>query len=34
MDDVPLLVRPVLQSPYPSDYEILSHLEDRIRRLA
>jgi len=33
MDDVPLPLRPALQSPYPSDFEILSRLEDRIRQL-
>jgi len=33
MDGVPLPLHPVLQSPYPSDYEILSRLEDHIRHL-
>ncbi len=34
MDDVPLPLRPAIPSRYPSDYEILSRLEARIRELA
>jgi formylmethanofuran dehydrogenase subunit B len=33
MDDVPLPLRPAIASRYPSDYEILSQLESRIRAL-
>jgi formylmethanofuran dehydrogenase subunit B len=33
MDDVPLPLRPAVPSPYPSDYEILSRLETRVRQL-
>lgn len=33
MDDVPLPLRPAIPSRYPSDYEILSQLEARIREL-
>ena len=33
MDDVPLPLRPAIASRYPSDYEILSQLESRIREL-
>lgn len=33
MDDVPLPLRPVVESSHPSDYEILSRLETRVRQL-
>lgn len=31
MDEVPLYLRPVLRSPYPSDFEVLKQLEGRAR---
>jgi len=31
MDDVPITLRPALESPYPSDYEVLCRLEERVR---
>jgi formylmethanofuran dehydrogenase subunit B len=33
MDDVPIPLRPAFESPYPSDQEILTALEKRIRQL-
>jgi formylmethanofuran dehydrogenase subunit B len=31
MDDVPIPLRPAFESPYPSDYEVLSAIERRVR---
>jgi formylmethanofuran dehydrogenase subunit B len=33
MDDVPIPLRPAFESPYPSDQDILTRLERRIRQL-
>lgn len=33
MDDVPIPLRPAFDSPFPSDYDVLTRLERRIRRL-
>jgi formylmethanofuran dehydrogenase subunit B len=33
MDDVPIPLRPAFESPYPSDQEVLTRLERRIRQL-
>ncbi|MEX2559771.1 MAG: formylmethanofuran dehydrogenase subunit B [Pirellulales bacterium] len=33
MDDVPIPLRPAFESPYPSDYDVLSALERRVREL-
>jgi len=33
MDDVPIPLRPAFDSPHPSDYEILSGIERRVREL-
>jgi formylmethanofuran dehydrogenase subunit B len=33
MDDVPIPLRPAFESPYPSDQEVLSRLETRIREM-
>jgi len=33
MDEVPLYLRPVLWSPYPSDFDVLTQLEGRVREL-
>jgi len=33
MDDVPIPLRPAFESPYPSDQEILTQLEKKIRQL-
>ena len=33
MDDVPIRLRPALTSRYPSEFEVLSRLEERIRQL-
>lgn len=33
MDDVPIPLRPAFESPYPSDFDVLSKLERRIRQL-
>ncbi len=33
MDDVPIPLRPAFESPFPSDYEILSRIETRVREL-
>ena len=33
MDNVPIPLRPAFQSPHPSDYEILSGIEKRVRAL-
>jgi formylmethanofuran dehydrogenase subunit B len=33
MDDVPIPLRPAFESPYPSDQEVLTKLEARIRQL-
>ncbi len=33
MDDVPLRLRPALDSRYPSEFDVLSRLENRIRQL-
>lgn len=34
MDDVPIPLRPALESPFPDDYEILSRIERRVRKWA
>jgi formylmethanofuran dehydrogenase subunit B len=31
MDDVPIPLRPAFDSPHPSDFEILSAIERRVR---
>lgn len=33
MDDVPIPLRPAFESPFPSDYEILTRLEQRVRQV-
>ena len=33
MDDVPIPLRPAFDSPHPSDLDVLSKLETRIRQL-
>jgi formylmethanofuran dehydrogenase subunit B len=33
MDDVPIPLRPAFDSPYPSDYDVLTRIEHRIRQL-
>jgi hypothetical protein len=33
MDDVPIPLRPALDSPRPSDFEILTAIERRVRQL-
>jgi hypothetical protein len=33
MDDVPIRLRPALASRYPSEVDVLSRLENRIRQL-
>ena len=33
MDDVPLPLRPAFESPHPSDYEILTGIEQRVKQL-
>jgi formylmethanofuran dehydrogenase subunit B len=33
MDDIPIPLRPAFESPFPSDYEILSGIEKRVRQL-
>lgn len=33
MDDVPIPLRPAFESPHPSDYQVLSALEKRVREL-
>jgi formylmethanofuran dehydrogenase subunit B len=33
MDDVPIPLRPAFESPHPSDYEVLSKLETRVREM-
>ena len=33
MDDVPIPLRPSLESPHPSDFEILSGIERRVKQL-
>jgi formylmethanofuran dehydrogenase subunit B len=33
MDDVPIPLRPAFDSPHPSDYEILTKMERRVREL-
>ena len=31
MDDVPIPLRPAFDSPHPSDFEVLSQIEKRVR---
>jgi formylmethanofuran dehydrogenase subunit B len=33
MDDVPIPLRPAFESPFPSDYEVLSQIEQRVRAI-
>ena len=33
MDDVPIPLRPAFESPFPSDFEVLTKLERRVRQL-
>ena len=33
MDDVPIPLRPAFPSPHPSDYDVLSRIENRVRQL-
>jgi len=33
MDDVPIPLRPAFESPHPSDYEILTRIEQRVKQL-
>ncbi len=33
MDDVPIPLRPAFASPHPSDYEVLTQIETRVKRL-
>jgi formylmethanofuran dehydrogenase subunit B len=33
MDDVPILLRPAFESPYPSDEAVLKKIEKRVREL-
>ena len=33
MDDVPIPLRPAFDSPFPSDFEVLTKLERRVRQL-
>lgn len=33
MDDVPIYLRPAITAPYPSDFEVLSAIEKRVRQL-
>ena len=33
MDDVPIPLRPAFDSPFPSDYEILTGIEKRVKQL-
>ena len=33
MDDVPIPLRPAFASPHPSDYEVLTQMETRVKRL-
>ena len=33
LDDVPIPLRPALDSPFPSDFEILSGIEKRVKEL-
>ncbi|MCH2124732.1 MAG: formylmethanofuran dehydrogenase subunit B [Pirellulaceae bacterium] len=33
MDDVPIPLRPAFESPHPSDFEVLSEIEKRVREL-
>ena len=34
MDDIPIPLRPAFESPFPSDFEILTGIEKRVRELA
>jgi hypothetical protein len=33
MDDVPIPLRPAIDSPHPSDLEVLSGIERRVKQL-
>ena len=33
MDDVPIPLRPAFKSPHPSDYDVLTAIEKRVRAL-
>ena len=33
MDDVPIPLRPAFESPHPSDFDVLSKLEQRVREI-
>ncbi|MBC8872767.1 MAG: hypothetical protein H8E44_25320, partial [Planctomycetes bacterium] len=33
MDDVPIPLRPAFPSPHPSDYDVLTGIERRVREL-
>jgi hypothetical protein len=33
MDDVPIPLRPAFASPHPSDYDVLTAIEERVRRI-
>jgi hypothetical protein len=33
MDDVPIPLRPAFESPFPSDFEILTGIEKRVKEL-
>jgi len=33
MDDVPIALRPAFLSPHPSDYEVLTAIEQRVKKI-
>ena len=33
MDDVPIPLRPSCESPHPSDFEVLTQIEKRVKRI-
>jgi formylmethanofuran dehydrogenase subunit B len=33
MDDVPIPLRPACESPHPSDFEVLTQIEKRVKRI-
>jgi len=33
MDDVPIPLRPAFPSPHPSDFDVLTQIENRVKKL-
>jgi hypothetical protein len=33
MDDVPIPLRPAFESPHPSDFEVLTNIERRVKKI-